>query len=171
MRPCSRAPLAQAEAGGAASGSESDDSDDASGSGSEDVPGGQEAPPFAPKAASAVLALNLETSNPNAPKPASLKPTQVAEGAEPVELTRRERCERRRSLPLSLTHSRREAIEQQRAQARHWKLTEQGKTDEAVKDLARLTLIKAQREEAAKKRRVPSSLTLSPHCVRLLLSV
>ena len=50
-----------------------------------------------------------------------------------------------------LTH-RSEAIEQQRAVQRHWKLTEQGKTDESKVDLARLALVKQQREEAAKKR-------------------
>ncbi len=78
-----------------------------------------------------------------------------------------------------MTRRRREAIEKARAEERHWKLTQavrpapflsfsavlassallttqphdpQGKTDAAQADLARLTLIKAQREEAAKKR-------------------
>eukprot|EP00958_Prasinococcus_capsulatus_P020898 scaffold2773_cov410-Prasinococcus_capsulatus_cf.AAC.11 len=38
------------------------------------------------------------------------------------------------------------------AQERYWKLHEQGKTEEARKDLERLAIIRKQREEAAKKR-------------------
>ena len=37
-------------------------------------------------------------------------------------------------------------------QERYWKLHEQGKTEEARRDLERLAVIRAQREEAAKKR-------------------
>lgn len=47
---------------------------------------------------------------------------------------------------------RREIIEKQRAEALHWKLTQQGKTEQSQKDLERLTLIRQQREEANKKR-------------------
>ena len=141
-----------------------------------------------PKAASATAGL-IETANPNAPRKATLKASELDLDA-PQELSRRERCAlkpaRAHALPqapLSATRRRREAIEKTRAEERHWKLTQavraaasllrrkrvhgesvcnasrgcaapsQGKTDEAQADLARLSLIKQQREEAAKKRR------------------
>jgi len=46
----------------------------------------------------------------------------------------------------------REELERQQAKERYEKLHLAGKTDEARADLARLALIKKQREEAAKKR-------------------
>lgn len=46
----------------------------------------------------------------------------------------------------------REEIEKQRAAKAYAKLHEEGKTDEARRDLARLAIIRQQREEAAKKR-------------------
>lgn len=46
----------------------------------------------------------------------------------------------------------REEVEKQRARANYQKLHAAGKTDEARQDLARLALIRKQREEAAKKR-------------------
>jgi hypothetical protein len=46
----------------------------------------------------------------------------------------------------------REAIEKERAKAAFWKLQEEGKTDQAKADLARLAIIRKQREDAAKKR-------------------
>lgn len=46
----------------------------------------------------------------------------------------------------------REQLEKQRAIANYQKLHAAGKTDEARADLARLAIIKQQREEAAKRR-------------------
>lgn len=46
----------------------------------------------------------------------------------------------------------REEIARQRNVARQRKLQEEGKTDQARADLARLAVIKKQREDAAKKR-------------------
>lgn len=46
----------------------------------------------------------------------------------------------------------REEIARQRNVARQRKLQEEGKTDQARSDLARLAVIRKQREEAAKKR-------------------
>ena len=51
-----------------------------------------------------------------------------------------------------LSRREREEIEKQRAKARYQKLHAEGKTDEARADLARLAIIRKQREEAAKKR-------------------
>lgn len=51
-----------------------------------------------------------------------------------------------------LSRREREQLERQRAQANYQKLHAAGKTDEARADLARLAIIKQQREEAAKKR-------------------
>lgn len=53
---------------------------------------------------------------------------------------------------LSLWCSCREELEKQRAAANYQRLHAKGKTEEARADLARLAIIKAQREEAAKKR-------------------
>ncbi|KAB5534057.1 hypothetical protein DKX38_017143 [Salix brachista] len=51
-----------------------------------------------------------------------------------------------------LSRREREEIEKQRAHERYMRLQEQGKTEQARKDLERLSLIRQQREEAAKKR-------------------
>ena len=51
-----------------------------------------------------------------------------------------------------LSRREREELEKQRAKAHYQKLHAAGKTDEARADLARLAIIRKQREEAAKKR-------------------
>ncbi|KAG2687746.1 hypothetical protein I3760_09G064900 [Carya illinoinensis] len=51
-----------------------------------------------------------------------------------------------------LSRREREELEKQKAHERHMKLQEQGKTEQARKDLERLSLIYQQRAEAAKKR-------------------
>lgn len=77
----------------------------------------------------------IEIENPNLVKAKNLKARDVDTG-KTTELSRRER----------------EEIEKQRAHERYMRLQEQGKTDQARKDLERLSLIRQQREEAAKKR-------------------
>ncbi|RDY04137.1 28 kDa heat- and acid-stable phosphoprotein, partial [Mucuna pruriens] len=77
----------------------------------------------------------IEIENPNLVKPKNLKARDVDVG-KTTELSRRER----------------EEIEKQRAHERYMRLQEQGKTEQARKDLDRLALIRQQREEAAKKR-------------------
>ncbi|XP_027347043.1 28 kDa heat- and acid-stable phosphoprotein-like [Abrus precatorius] len=77
----------------------------------------------------------IEIENPNLVKPKNLKARDVDVG-KTTELSRRER----------------EEIEKQRAHERYMRLQEQGKTEQARKDLERLALIRQQREEAAKKR-------------------
>ena len=52
-----------------------------------------------------------------------------------------------------LSRREREEIEKQRAKARYQKLHAEGKTDEAKADLARLAIIRKQREDAEKKRK------------------
>lgn len=51
-----------------------------------------------------------------------------------------------------LSRREREEIEKQRAQAHYQKLHAEGKTDQARADLARLAIIKQQREDAKKRR-------------------
>ncbi|XP_046405532.1 28 kDa heat- and acid-stable phosphoprotein-like [Ischnura elegans] len=51
-----------------------------------------------------------------------------------------------------LSRKEREALEAERAQANYQRLHAKGKTEEARADLARLAIIKKQREEAAKRR-------------------
>ncbi len=77
----------------------------------------------------------IEIENPNLVKPKTLKARDV-DMDKTTELSRRER----------------EEIEKQKAHERYMKLQEQGKTDQAKKDLERLALIRQQRAEAAKKR-------------------
>lgn len=81
----------------------------------------------------------IEIENPNRVQKKTKKlsnlNTQLQQSAKP-ELSRRER----------------EEIEKQKAQAHYQKLHAEGKTEQARADLARLAIIKQQREEAAKKR-------------------
>ncbi|KAJ9563189.1 hypothetical protein OSB04_008349 [Centaurea solstitialis] len=77
----------------------------------------------------------IEIDNPNMARPKTLKARDV-DLDKTTELSRRER----------------EEIEKQRAHERYMKLQEQGKTEQARKDLERLALIRQQRAEAAKKR-------------------
>lgn len=51
-----------------------------------------------------------------------------------------------------LSRREREEIEKQRAQAHYQKLHAEGKTDQARADLARLAIIRQQREDAKKRR-------------------
>ncbi|XP_057433516.1 uncharacterized protein LOC130726289 [Lotus japonicus] len=77
----------------------------------------------------------IEIENPNLVKPKNVKARDV-DIEKTTELSRRER----------------EEIEKQRAHERYMRLQEQGKTEQARKDLDRLALIRQQRAEAAKKR-------------------
>ncbi|GKV36787.1 hypothetical protein SLEP1_g44880 [Rubroshorea leprosula] len=77
----------------------------------------------------------IEIENPNLAKQKNLKAKDV-DTEKSTELSRRER----------------EELEKQRAHERYMRLQEQGKTEQARKDLERLALIRQQREEAAKKR-------------------
>ncbi|KAI5806340.1 casein kinase substrate phosphoprotein PP28-domain-containing protein [Geopyxis carbonaria] len=52
-----------------------------------------------------------------------------------------------------LSRREREAVEAAAAKERYWKLQEAGKTDQAKADMARLTLIRQEREEKAKQRK------------------
>ncbi|XP_008312957.1 pdgfa associated protein 1a [Cynoglossus semilaevis] len=77
----------------------------------------------------------IEIENPNRVSQKNKKVAELEESA-PKELSRRER----------------EEIEKQKAKERYMKLHQEGKTDQARADLARLAIIKKQREDAAKKR-------------------
>ncbi|KAL2475305.1 Casein kinase substrate [Abeliophyllum distichum] len=77
----------------------------------------------------------IQVENPNLAKPKNVKAREI-DLEKTTELSRRER----------------EEIERQKAHERYMKLQEQGKTEQAKKDLERLALIRQQRAEAAKKR-------------------
>ncbi|KAK1286925.1 hypothetical protein QJS10_CPB20g01937 [Acorus calamus] len=77
----------------------------------------------------------IEIENPNLVKPKNVKARQV-DFEKTTELSRRER----------------EEIEKQKAHERFMRLQEQGKTEQARKDLERLAMIRQQRADAAKKR-------------------
>ncbi|KAG0018749.1 hypothetical protein BGZ80_006786 [Entomortierella chlamydospora] len=53
---------------------------------------------------------------------------------------------------IEMSRKEREAAEREAAKQRYWKLHQEGKTDEAKADMARLAIIRKQREEAAAKR-------------------
>jgi len=57
------------------------------------------------------------------------------------------------SAPRELTRREREEKEKKEAKERYWKLHEQGKTEQAKTDLARLAKIRAEREAAQAKRK------------------
>ncbi|XP_040986572.1 28 kDa heat- and acid-stable phosphoprotein-like [Juglans microcarpa x Juglans regia] len=77
----------------------------------------------------------IEIENPNLVKAKNVKAGNV-DLEKTTELSRRER----------------EEIEKQKAHERYMRLQEQGKTEQAKKDLERLAMIRQQRAEAAKKR-------------------
>ncbi|KAK9268076.1 hypothetical protein L1049_010515 [Liquidambar formosana] len=77
----------------------------------------------------------IEIENPNLVKPKTVKAKNI-DLEKTTELSRRER----------------EEIEKQKAHERYMRLQEQGKTEQARKDLERLALIRQQRADAAKKR-------------------
>ncbi|KAM7386487.1 hypothetical protein PAMA_009207 [Pampus argenteus] len=77
----------------------------------------------------------IEIENPNRVVQKSKKVVQI-ELDEPKQLSRRER----------------EEIEKQKAKERYMKMHLAGKTDQAKADLARLAIIRKQREEAAKRK-------------------
>merc|ERR1711944_172368 len=78
----------------------------------------------------------IEIENPNLRPQRQKKVTELNASSSKAQLTRRER----------------EEIEKQKAKAHYQKLHAAGKTEEARADLARLAIIRKQREEAAKKR-------------------
>lgn len=55
-------------------------------------------------------------------------------------------------LTTGVFHSNREEIEKQKAKERYMKMHLAGKTEQAKADLARLAIIRKQREEAARKK-------------------
>ncbi|XP_019450448.1 PREDICTED: 28 kDa heat- and acid-stable phosphoprotein-like isoform X2 [Lupinus angustifolius] len=77
----------------------------------------------------------IEIENPNLVKAKNMK-------AKDIDMERRTEPSRRE----------REELEKQKAHERYMRLQEQGKTEQAKKDLERLALIRQQRVEASKKR-------------------
>ncbi|CAH2037422.1 unnamed protein product, partial [Iphiclides podalirius] len=116
------------------SSSEEESEDNKSGSGSSDDSDSDEDHPTKAKGVSGLI----EVENPNRVVKKNKKLNNLdnlGEGEKP-QLSRRER----------------EEIERQRAAAAYQKAHAEGKTDQARADLARLAIIRQQREEAAKKR-------------------
>lgn len=114
--------------------SESESEQEKSGSGSSDESDSDDDKPTKAKGVSGLI----EVENPNRVVKKNKKLNNLdnlGEGEKP-QLSRRER----------------EEIERQRAAAAYQKLHAEGKTDQARADLARLAIIRQQREEAAKRR-------------------
>lgn len=77
----------------------------------------------------------IEINNPNRTRKTTKKVTEL-DSTSQTTLSRRER----------------EELEKQEAQVRYQKLHAEGKTEQAQRDLARLAIIRKQREEAARKK-------------------
>ncbi|KAK9470039.1 casein kinase substrate phosphoprotein PP28-domain-containing protein, partial [Dipodascopsis tothii] len=76
--------------------------------------------------------------------------------APPVEVANPNRAPARPSAdsaPQQLSRREREAMQAAAAKERYWKLHAEGKTDQAKADLARLALIRKEREEKAQQRK------------------
>ncbi|KAJ8728161.1 hypothetical protein PYW07_017127 [Mythimna separata] len=119
---------------GKESSSEEESEEEKSGSGSDSDSDSDDDRPSKAKGVSGLI----EVENPNRVVKKNKKLTNLdnlGEGEKP-QLSRRER----------------EEIEKQRAAAAYQKLHAEGKTDQARADLARLAIIRQQREEAAKRR-------------------
>ena len=100
----------------------------------------------------------IDVENPNRATKKNIKAKDVDVDAQ-VTLSRRERyvfiintLTPTHTTHMHPSHTHREEVEKQRAAESYRKLHEAGKTDEAMRDLARLAIIRQQREEAAKKR-------------------
>merc|ERR1711894_27062 len=83
----------------------------------------------------------IEIANPNYVQKKTKKVTELDVGSES-------------SSKPQLSRREREEVEKQQAKERYQKMHMQGKTEEARADLARLALIRKQREEASKKKQV-----------------
>ncbi|KAI8834494.1 casein kinase substrate phosphoprotein PP28-domain-containing protein, partial [Chytridium lagenaria] len=128
----SRRPLAANNANKKAVGRSADTSSDDSDSEPDVLPKPKDygKPPPEPEPVAA-----FERSNVNRAATKHLKASDLAT-SESVPMSRRER----------------EEVEKERAKAAFWKAQMEGKTDQARADLARLAIIKKQREEAARKK-------------------
>ncbi|RUS16444.1 casein kinase substrate phospho protein PP28-domain-containing protein [Endogone sp. FLAS-F59071] len=117
--------------------SEEDDSEEEESESEEDGSDDEDAVPSSRKAPTPKVKKSAEISIEN-PNRVTKKATKVSEISTdvPRELSRREREEK----------------EKEEAKARYWKLHVAGKTEQAQSDLARLAVIRKQREEAAKQR-------------------
>ncbi|CAG8455277.1 718_t:CDS:2, partial [Diversispora eburnea] len=71
------------------------------------------------------------------------------------------------SSTRELSRREREALEKEAARQRYWKLHLEGKTDQAKADLARLAVIRKQREEAASQRKADAEAKTEAHKVKL----
>ncbi|KAF9354714.1 hypothetical protein BGX26_007454 [Mortierella sp. AD094] len=86
-----------------------------------------------------IASLTIKVNNPNHLQPITVNKRQKNK---PLDM----------STPIEMSRKEREAAEKEAAKQRYWKLHQEGKTDEAKADMARLAVIRKQREEAAAKR-------------------
>ncbi|KAF8978504.1 hypothetical protein BGZ46_006394 [Entomortierella lignicola] len=82
----------------------------------------------------ASTAVPVDVANPN--RAAGSRILKASDLATPIEMSRKER----------------EAAEKEAAKQKYWKLHQEGKTDQAKADMARLAIIRQKREEAAAQR-------------------
>ncbi|OAJ43020.1 hypothetical protein, variant [Batrachochytrium dendrobatidis JEL423] len=93
----------------------------------------------------------MEIANPN--RSGGARPSKKTTAAKPsAKLDESEESEDEPEQAPTLSRRERETIEKERAKAHYFKLQQEGKTDQARADLARLALIRKQRELAAQKR-------------------
>ncbi|KAG0263972.1 hypothetical protein BG011_007693 [Mortierella polycephala] len=114
------------------SGDSSAESSDASGSGSGSESESEEEVVQVKKPSSAIPGIDI--SNPN--RASGSRVMKASDLTTPIEMSRKER----------------EAAEKEAAKQKYWKLHQEGKTDQAKADMARLAVIRQKREEAAAQR-------------------
>ncbi|OLL23287.1 heat- and acid-stable phosphoprotein, partial [Neolecta irregularis DAH-3] len=119
-------------------GDNEDGSDDESGSdeSGSDQSSEQEAGPSDHQKVAKEDVATIEIENPNRSQKTTMKASDI--GKSDKDMSRRER----------------EVIDAAAAKERYWKLHQEGKTDQAKADLARLAIVRKQREEAAARRKV-----------------
>ncbi|KAI8363072.1 casein kinase substrate phosphoprotein PP28-domain-containing protein [Mortierella sp. GBAus27b] len=114
---------------------ESSDESSETSSGSESESGSEEeAQQTKKEKASNASAPIIDVANPN--RAAGSKQLKASDLSTPVEMSRRER----------------EAVEREANAQKYWKMHQEGKTDQAKADMARLAIVRQRREEAAAKR-------------------
>jgi len=94
----------------------------------------------------------IDIENPNRVKQKTKKVSSLDTGSQSAPATKTPSANQEGFAGPGLSRREREELEKQAAKERYEKLHLAGKTDEARADLARLALIRKQREDAARKR-------------------
>ncbi|KAI8585731.1 casein kinase substrate phosphoprotein PP28-domain-containing protein [Geranomyces variabilis] len=146
------------------------DSSEASSSDEEDSSSDERTTATQPKivpagAGNAKLGNTVESDSEETAAPKGKSKSAAAGGADIVNANRPTKAHLKASEltgERELSRREREALAKEKAKAAFWKAQEEGKTDQARADLARLAIIKKQREEAARKKAEEAAMKGKP---------